>query len=70
MTAVGRRAEQMPGVRRELRETLQREPTRAELAQQLNITEAGVVEIEAAERQPYRSGGFRIYDIADRSSQN
>ena len=67
MTAVGRRAEQMPGVRRELREALQREPTRAELAQRLSITEVGIAEIEAAEKQPYRNGGFRIYDIADRS---
>jgi hypothetical protein len=67
MTAVGRRAEQMPGVRRELREALGREPTRAELAQKLSVTEAGVEEIEAAEKTPYRSGGFRIFDISDRS---
>ena len=67
MTPVGRRAEQMPGVRRELREGLGREPSRAELAQRLNITEANVVEVEAAEKQPYSNGGFRIYDIADRS---
>ena len=66
MTPVGRRAEQMPGVRRALRETLGREPTRAELAQKLNITEADIVEVEAAEKQPYRNGGFRIYDITDR----
>ena len=50
MTAVGRRAEQMPGVRRELREALGREPTRAELAQKLSVTEADVEEIEAAEK--------------------
>ena len=68
MTAVGRRAEQMPGVRRELHAALGREPTRAELAQKLSITEAGVVEIEAAEKQPYRSGGFRIFDISDRTN--
>ena len=37
MTPVGRRAEQMPGVRRELREALGREPSRAELAQRLNV---------------------------------
>jgi hypothetical protein len=67
MTAVGRRAEQMPGVRRELREALGREPTRAELAQKLSVTEAGVEEIEAAEKTPYRSGGFRIFDISDRT---
>jgi hypothetical protein len=63
-TPIGRRAEQMPGVRCELREALGRDPTRAELAKLLNITEADIVEIEAAEKQPYRNGGFRIYDIA------
>ena len=64
-TPIGRRAEQMPGVRRELRETLGREPFRSELAQRLNVTEADIVEIEAAEKQPYRNGGFRIYDVSD-----
>jgi hypothetical protein len=66
-TPIGRRAEQMPGVRRELREALGREPARAELARKLNISEAAIVEIEAAEKQPYRNGGFRIYDVADPS---
>jgi hypothetical protein len=64
-TPIGRRAEQMPGVRRELREALGREPTRAELAQKLNVSEADIVAIEAAEKQPYRNGGFRIYDVSD-----
>jgi hypothetical protein len=63
-TPIGRRAEQMPGVRRELREALGREPTRVELAQRLNVTEADIVGIEAAEKQPYRNGGFRIYDVS------
>jgi hypothetical protein len=63
-TPIGRRAEQMPGVRRELRETQGREPTRAELAKLLNVTEADIVEIEAAEKKPYRNGGFRIYDVS------
>jgi hypothetical protein len=66
-TPIGRRAEQMPGVRRELREALGREPARAELARKLNISEADIAEIEAAEKQPYRNGGFRIYDVADPS---
>jgi hypothetical protein len=66
-TPIGRRAEQMPGVRRELNAALGREPSRAELAQRLNITEADIVAIEAAEKQPYRNGGFRIYDVADPS---
>jgi hypothetical protein len=64
-TPVGRRAEQMPGVRRSLREALGRDATRAELAAKLNVTEADIVEIEAAEKQPYRNGGFRIYDVAN-----
>jgi hypothetical protein len=65
MTPVGRRAEQMPGVRRALRETLGREPTRAELAQKLNITEADIGDIEATEQSPYRNGGFRIFDVSN-----
>ena len=64
-TPVGRRAEQMPGVRRALREALGRDATRAELAARLDVTEADIVEIEAAEKQPYRNGGFRIYDISN-----
>lgn len=67
MTPVGRRAEQMPAVRRELREKLGREATRAELAGRLNITEANVIEVEEAEKRPYRNGGFRVFDISDRS---
>jgi hypothetical protein len=64
-TPIGRRAEQMPGVRRELHEALGREPTRAELAQKLNVSETDIVAIEAAEKQPYRNGGFRIYDVSN-----
>ncbi len=64
-TPVGRRAEQLPGVRRELRELLGREPDRAELAQKLNVTEADLAAIEAAEKQPYGNGGFRLYDVSN-----
>src|SRR5215813_6767105 len=66
-TPVGRRAEHLPGARRELREVLRREPSRVELAQKLSVTEADLDEIEAAEERSYRNGGFRIYDIADPS---
>src|ERR1700687_2645297 len=66
-TAAGRRAQDMPAIRRGLREALGREPTRAELLQKLNLTEADLVDIEKDEAQPYRNGGFRIYDIADQS---
>jgi hypothetical protein len=66
-TPVGRRAEQLPAVRRELREVLGRDASRGELAQKLNVTEADLVAIEAAEKQPYRNGGFRIYDVSNPS---
>jgi len=64
-TPIGRRAEQLPGARHELREALEREPTRPELAQKLDVTEADLIAIEEAEKQPYRKGGFRIYDVAN-----
>jgi hypothetical protein len=67
-TSVGRRAEQLPGVRRELTEALKRAPTRAEIAQKLNVTESDLAEVEEAEKRPYRNGGFRLYDISDKST--
>src|SRR5450631_4234465 len=66
-TAAGRRAQDMPAIRRGLREALGRDPTRAELLVKLNLTEADLIEIEKDEAQPYRNGGFRIYDVADPS---
>src|SRR5450631_1910275 len=66
-TAAGRRAQDMPAIRFGLREALGRDPTRAELLQKLNLTEADLVDIEKDEAQPYRNGGFRIYDVADPS---
>jgi hypothetical protein len=63
-TPVGRRAEQLPGARRELQEALGREPSRAELAHKLDVTERDLEAIEEAEKKPYRNGGFRIYDVS------
>ncbi|MBI3702511.1 MAG: RNA polymerase subunit sigma-70 [Rhizobiales bacterium] len=63
-TAAGRRAQDMPAIRRSLREALGRDPTRAELLAKLNLTEADLVAIEKDEAQPYRNGGFRIYDVS------
>src|SRR5580765_7727534 len=47
MTAVGRRADDLPGARKELTEKLGREPTPAELAERLRVTEADLAEVEA-----------------------
>jgi len=66
-TAIGRKAEQLPPLRERLRQGLGREPTHAELAQKLGIAESDIPMVEAAERKPYDRGGFRIYDISDRS---
>jgi len=63
-TPVGRRAEQLPAVRRELSDGLGRAPTRAEIAQRLSITEADLAEVEEAETRPYKNGGFRLYDVS------
>jgi hypothetical protein len=67
-TPVGRRAEQLPAVRRELAEALKRNPTRAEIAQKLNVTESDLAEVEEAEKRLYRNGGFRLYDISNKSA--
>jgi hypothetical protein len=64
-TAVGRRADELPRVRRELAAALGREPSRAELAGRLGVTEAAVSEIEREAERGYRNGGFKIFDIAN-----
>jgi hypothetical protein len=68
MTAIGRRAEELPRLRARLRESLGREPSHGELAATLGIGASDIPAVEAAERQPYARGGFRIYNVADRSS--
>src|SRR5262252_697209 len=67
MTPIGRRAEELPRLRARLRESLKREPTHAELAEKLGIKESDIPMVEAAERNPYTLGGFRIYDVSDRA---
>jgi hypothetical protein len=69
-TPIGRRAEQLPGVRRELAAALQREPTRAEIAEKLSVTEADIVKIEEAEQRGYHNGGFKIYDVSSPAQPN
>ncbi len=67
MTPIGRRAEELPRLRARLRETLAREPSHKELAEKLGIKESDIPMVEAAERNPYALGGFRIYDVSDRT---
>jgi hypothetical protein len=64
-TAIGRRADEMPRVRRELAGALGREPTHAELAQKLGVKESDIREIEAEAERGYHNGGFKIYDVSN-----
>ena len=64
-TPIGRRAEQLPGVRRDLAVTLGREATSAELAEKMNVTEADIGKIAEFEQRGYHNGGFKIYDVSN-----
>src|SRR6478609_11672222 len=68
MTAIGRKADELPKLRVQLREALGRDPTHAELAAKLGVHESDIPAVEAQEKNPYRNGGFKIYDIADRKN--
>jgi hypothetical protein len=65
MTRIGRRAEQLPAARATLAAALGREPTRAEIAAEMKVTEADLSAVEEAAAQRYANGGFKIYDVAD-----
>jgi hypothetical protein len=65
MTRIGRRAEQLPAARAELAAALKREPTTAELAARMSVSETDLRAVQAAAAQRYENGGFKIYDVAD-----
>jgi len=67
MTPIGRKAEELPRLRARLRDALGRAPTHAELAEALGVKESDIPAVEAAERKPYERGGFKIYDVSDRT---
>ena len=64
-TKVGRRADDLPQVKRTLAAELGRDATHAELAAKLMVSESDVREIEAEAKRGYHNGGFKIYYIAD-----
>lgn len=68
MTPIGRRADELPGVKLRLLKELGREANHAELAFALNVREQDIPIVEAAQKKPYQNGGFKIYDIADKSN--
>ena len=64
MSRIGRRAEQLPAARRVLTAEFKREPTRAELAGKMNVTEEDLHALEEFERRGYDNGGFKVYDVS------
>jgi hypothetical protein len=66
-SAIGRKADELPKLRAQLKEALGREATHAELAAKLGVQASDLPAVEAAERKPYDQGGFKIYDVKDRT---
>jgi hypothetical protein len=67
MTPIGRKADELPGLRARLLAELGREPNHAELAQKLGVSVGDIPAVEEAQRKPYDKGGFKIYDVSDRA---
>ncbi|MBV9827816.1 MAG: RNA polymerase subunit sigma-70 [Alphaproteobacteria bacterium] len=65
-SGIGRKAEQLPAARENLRGLLGREPSHAELADKLGVEAGDIPLLEEAEKHPYDKGGFRLYDISDK----
>ncbi|HEX5322022.1 MAG TPA: hypothetical protein VFW46_22900 [Stellaceae bacterium] len=66
-SGIGRKAEQLPGMRERLRGLLGREPTHRELADRLGVEAVDIPLLEEAEKNPYDKGGFKIYDISNKA---
>lgn len=67
MTAIGRKADELPKLRTQLRAALGRDPSHAELAEKLGVKASDIPAVEAMEREPYNQGGFKIYDVSARA---
>jgi hypothetical protein len=67
MTAIGRKADELPKPRVSLKNELGRVPTHAELAAKLGVDASEIPAVEAMEKTPYSQGGFKIWDIKDRT---
>jgi hypothetical protein len=63
-----RKGERLPQLRADLQGKLGRRPSDAELAAELKVEEDEIPTLDAARERGYHDGGFRIYDIADRTS--
>ena len=66
-SAIGRKADELPKLRAALRAALGRDPNHAELAEKLGVKAADIPAVEAAEKKKYEAGGFKLYDVSDRT---
>lgn len=63
-----RRGDKLPEIRDRLNATLGRTPTDAEVAADLGCKASQIAELDEARERGYREGGFRIYDISDKTN--
>ena len=67
MTPIGRKADELPKLRARLNAELGRDATDAELAAKLGVTAADIPEVDALAKRPYNEGGFKVWDVSDKS---
>jgi hypothetical protein len=64
MSRIGRRAEQLPAVKRALTQELSWPPSRKEIAAKMSVSEDDLRSLEELEQRDYQNGGFKIYDVS------
>jgi hypothetical protein len=62
-----RKGDTLPELRKRLAEKDGRPPSDAELAAEIGVSASDIAVLDAACERGYRDGGFRIYDISDRT---
>ena len=67
MTAIGRKADELPKLRAVLKAELGHEPSDAELAAKLGVSAADIPEVAALANRPYNEGGFKIWDVSNKA---
>lgn len=62
-----RKGERLPALRAELAAKLGRQPGDGELAAELGVEPGQIAELDAARERGYHDGGFRVWDISDKT---
>ena len=62
---IGRKAEQLPPMKKRLGVELGREPSAKELAEKLGVEEGDISALEASEIHQYTNGGFKLFDASN-----